>query len=48
MAELALSELLAILQTEVPEREIWAFGSRATGAAKAHSDLDLAVMGDTR
>lgn len=39
-------ELVArILRGYVPGREVWAFGSRATGRAKAHSDLDLAVIG---
>jgi type I restriction enzyme S subunit len=31
----------------VPDREVWAFGSRANGTAKAYSDLDLAVITDT-
>ena len=30
----------------MPDREVWAFGSRATRTAKDHSDLDLAVIGD--
>jgi type I restriction enzyme, S subunit len=34
-----------ILQRHVPEREVWAFGSRAKWTAKAFSDLDLAVIG---
>ncbi len=36
----------AILQRYVSEREVWAFGSRASWTAKEHSDLDLAVIGD--
>ncbi|ARN81453.1 nucleotidyltransferase family protein [Methylocystis bryophila] len=36
-----------ILRSVVPGREVWAFGSRATGAAKPYSDLDLALIGDT-
>jgi predicted nucleotidyltransferase len=36
----------AILRRHVPDREVVAFGSRATGTAKEFSDLDLAVMGD--
>jgi len=35
-----------ILKKQVPEREVWAFGSRATWRAKPYSDLDLAVMGE--
>ena len=35
-----------ILEKQVPEREVWAFGSRAKGYAKPYSDLDLAVMGE--
>lgn len=36
-----------ILRAHVPDREIWAFGSRTRGTAKPFSDLDLAVIGDT-
>ena len=35
-----------ILRRRVPERQVLAFGSRATGIAKEYSDLDLAVLGD--
>ena len=35
-----------ILRRHVPDREVWAFGSRATGMAKDASDLDLAVWGN--
>ncbi|TAN62073.1 MAG: hypothetical protein EPN20_11335, partial [Magnetospirillum sp.] len=35
-----------ILERHVPEHEVWAFGSRATWRSKAHSDLDLAIIGD--
>jgi type I restriction enzyme S subunit len=28
----------------VPDREVWAFGSRARRAAKPYSDLDLAII----
>jgi type I restriction enzyme S subunit len=33
-----------ILQKHVLQHEVWAFGSRAKGTAKPHSDLDLAVI----
>ncbi|EQD25410.1 MAG: nucleotidyltransferase domain-containing protein [Nitrospirae bacterium] len=36
-----------ILSTLVPDREVWAFGSRVTGKATETSDLDLAIIGDT-
>ena len=36
-----------ILRKHVPDREVWAFGSRAKRTAKRYSDLDLAVMTDT-
>jgi type I restriction enzyme S subunit len=35
-----------ILAAEIPERAVLAFGSRARWTAKAHSDLDLAILGD--
>jgi predicted nucleotidyltransferase len=41
-----LQIVLATLKRHVPEREVWAFGSRAGGVAKPYSDLDLAVLGD--
>ncbi len=34
------------LRRHVPDREVLAFGSRATWTAKDYSDLDLAVMGE--
>jgi len=36
-----------ILKRHVPDREVWAFGSRVTSKAKPYSDLDLAVMGES-
>ena len=35
-----------ILRRHVPRCEVWAFGSRAKGTAKAYSDLDLALIAD--
>jgi type I restriction enzyme S subunit len=35
-----------ILRKHVPQYEVWAFGSRATGKAREFSDLDLAVITD--
>jgi type I restriction enzyme S subunit len=36
-----------ILARHVPDREVWAFGSRVTGKARDYSDLDLVVVGET-
>ncbi len=38
----------AILETHAPELCVWVFGSRATGRAHAHSDLDLLVSSEHR
>jgi len=35
-----------ILRHHIPEREIWAFGSRVQGKARPYSDLDLVILGD--
>ena len=40
-------EVSAILRTHLPNRRVWAFGSRATGLrVRRFSDLDLAVGGE--
>lgn len=39
-----LAAVQRILQTHVPQYEVWAFGSRVNGAAKPYSDLDLAII----
>lgn len=36
----------SILQKHIPQRNVWAFGSRVNGCAKPYSDLDLAILGD--
>lgn len=41
-----LDEVLRILAEHVPDREVWAFGSRVSGTARKSSDLDLAILGD--
>jgi predicted nucleotidyltransferase len=44
LAQRHREELLRILQMYVPEQNVWAFGSRATGKRLGRfSDLDLAV-----
>ena len=35
-----------ILKKHLPDREVWAFGSRVNGTAKETSDLDLVVIGE--
>lgn len=42
-----LSIVQDILQQFVPERAVWAFGSRAKWVAKEYSDLDLCIVGKT-
>jgi predicted nucleotidyltransferase len=41
-----LDQVRAILRRCLPGRAVVAFGSRVNGAAGAHSDLDLAVLGE--
>lgn len=47
LGEAEWSIVQTILQMHVPDREVWAFGSRAKWNAKEFSDLDLAVIGQT-
>lgn len=37
----------AILEKNVSEHEVWAFGSRARKTAKPYSDLDLVILAPT-
>jgi|GEM_PF-252024 len=37
----------AILQKHIPDKTVWAFGSRVTHTAKPYSDLDLAIISDS-
>jgi Nucleotidyltransferase domain. len=46
LTEAQLHTVRTLLAARLPGREVRVFGSRATGQAKPHSDLDLAVMGD--
>jgi len=41
-----LDVVKGILARHVPECEVWAFGSRVNGRAKAHSDLDLSIVSE--
>ena len=36
----------AIFQNIIPDREVWAFGSRTSAHYKPFSDLDVVVMGE--
>jgi type I restriction enzyme S subunit len=45
VGEADLLLLQSILRTHVPDRQVWAFGSRVSGKAKPFSDLDLAIVG---
>ncbi len=42
-----LQIILQILAAQLPDRPIYAFGSRALGLARRRSDLDMAVGGTT-
>jgi type I restriction enzyme S subunit len=35
-----------ILDKHVPQREVWAFGSRVAPTSKPFSDLDLTILGE--
>ena len=41
-----LAMVQAILRRHIPGREVWAFGSRVAGRARATSDVDLCVVGE--
>ena len=36
----------SILSQIIPERQVWAFGSRVNGNKKEFSDLDIVVLGE--
>ena len=42
-----LAMIRAILCAHIPGLRVWAFGSRAGGRGKPHSDLDLAIITQT-
>ena len=41
-----LEMVTEILERYLPDREVWAYGSRVSGRSWQYSDLDLVVMGD--
>lgn len=45
-ADLAI--VRAILDRHLLNGEVWAFGSRVTGKYKSYSDLDLAIVGNSK
>ena len=47
LSEQDLRCVLQTLSAHVPDRTVYAFGSRATGHARRRSDLDLAIGGTT-
>lgn len=40
-----LDVVLSILRSQLPQVQVWAYGTRVRGATKRHSDLDLALKG---
>jgi type I restriction enzyme S subunit len=40
------AEVCRILQQQIPDMSVWAFGSRVMRGAKPYSDLDLALITD--
>ena len=48
VSPLHLQTILDILKTHAPDCEVRAFGSRVKRTAKSYSDLDLAVVGQTK
>ena len=46
MTEAQAQYLLAMLARYLPQLQVWAFGSRVKGTARASSDLDLALFAD--
>ena len=45
--EKQLDLLKAILNQKIPDKTVWAYGSRAKGTAEERSDLDLVVFNCT-
>ena len=41
-----LKTVINLLGLYLPDREVWAYGSRVSGRARKYSDLNLAVMGE--
>ncbi len=43
LTEQQLKFIKTILKHYIPDETVWLFGSRVTGKAKAHSDVDLVI-----
>lgn len=41
-----LQTVTGILRRHLPDREVWAYGSRVSGHSWEYSDLDLVALGD--
>jgi predicted nucleotidyltransferase len=46
MTEAQAQSLLAMLARYLPQLQVWAFGSRVKGTARASSDLDLVLFAE--
>lgn len=45
VAEHHLEAIVQLVKREIPECEVWVFGSRADGSSYDGSDIDLAIRG---
>ena len=43
-----IKQAMVIIEQYAPNAAVWAFGSRVTGTAREHSDLDLVVIGEQK
>ena len=43
-----MRQVMVILEQYVPNAEVWVFGSRVSGTAREHSDLDLVVIDEQK
>lgn len=48
VAERHLEAIVRLVEREIPECEVWVFGSRADGSSYDGSDIDLAIRGSSR
>lgn len=43
-----MRQVMVIINQYVPNAEVWVFGSRVSGTAREHSDLDLVVIDEQK
>ena len=43
-----IKQVRVIIEQYAPNAEVWAFGSRVSGTARDHSDLDLVVIDEQK